>query len=417
MKLMDSTLLGRSLFSFFAAMPDSVTQAVSALYDTYPFPPEPMQDGPPPGYNWRWHYPSAYAFCTGQAPKLGRPRILDAGCGTGVSTDYLAHLNPSAEITAIDISAGTLAVAQERCRRSGVADRIHFQQLSLYNLDQLPGEFDQINCVGVLHHLEDPDRGLAALASKLAPGGILHIFVYAEIGRAEIRQMQAAIALLQGERRGDYRDGVAIGREIFSQLPANNRLRRREEERWALENQRDECFADMYVHPQEIDYNTQTLRRWIEGSGLTFLGFSDRDRWNPDPLFGTSETLRDRFQTLSEWQRYRLIELLDPEITHFEFFLGRSPLPQCDWSDDELLLQAKPVRNECLYGWPSRDIFDPDYRPRTLSEAEYAFLEQCDRPLDSAPTVAELLQTSPLNLAAVRQLIDQQLILLVPAQT
>ena len=398
-------------------MPDSVTQAVSALYDAYPFPPEPMQDGPPPGYNWRWHYPSAYGFCTGQAPKLGRPRILDAGCGTGVSTDYLAHLNPSAEITAIDISAGTLAVAQERCRRSGVVDRIHFQQLSLYDVDQLPGEFDHINCVGVLHHLADPDRGLAALASKLAPGGILHIFVYAEIGRAEIRQMQAAIALLQGEQRGDYRDGVAVGREIFRQLPADNRLRRREEERWALENHRDECFADMYVHPQEIDYNTETLFRWIDASSLTFLGFSDRDRWQPDRLFGESDLLRNRFQSLSERQQYRLIELLDPEITHFEFFLGRSPLPRWNWSDDSQLLQAQPVRNECLYGWPSRDIFDPDYRPRNLSEAEFSFLEACDRNPMAGLTVAELLQDTPLSLAEIRLLLAQQLILLVPSQT
>ena len=30
--------------------------------------------------------------------------VLDAGCGTGVSTDYLAHLNPGSEILAIDIS-------------------------------------------------------------------------------------------------------------------------------------------------------------------------------------------------------------------------------------------------------------------------------------------------------------------------
>ena len=27
--------------------------------------------------------------------------VLDAGCGTGVSTDYLAHLNPGAEILAV----------------------------------------------------------------------------------------------------------------------------------------------------------------------------------------------------------------------------------------------------------------------------------------------------------------------------
>jgi hypothetical protein len=30
--------------------------AVQRLYDTYPFPPEPLLDEPPPGYNWRWNW-------------------------------------------------------------------------------------------------------------------------------------------------------------------------------------------------------------------------------------------------------------------------------------------------------------------------------------------------------------------------
>jgi hypothetical protein len=42
----------------FAAMnaARSISEAVASLYNTYPFPPEPMLDEPPPGYNWRWHW-------------------------------------------------------------------------------------------------------------------------------------------------------------------------------------------------------------------------------------------------------------------------------------------------------------------------------------------------------------------------
>ena len=71
--------------------------------------------------------------------------------------------------------------------------------------------------------------------------------------------MQQAIALLQGDRKGDYGDGVQVGRKIFASLPENNRLVKRERDRWAMENHKDECFADMYVHPQEIDYNIETV--------------------------------------------------------------------------------------------------------------------------------------------------------------
>merc|ERR1712054_632040 len=90
------------------------------------------------------------------------------------------------------------------------------------------GEFDLINCVGVLHHLPDPMAGIKALSKKLAPGGIFHIFVYAELGRWEIQLMQKAISLLQTETKGDYKDGVFVGRKIFDSLPENNRLVKRE---------------------------------------------------------------------------------------------------------------------------------------------------------------------------------------------
>ncbi len=91
-----------------------IRKAVQKLYNTYPFPPDPLLDEPPPGYNWRWHYRSAYNFCTSRKPISEQIRILDAGCGTGSSTEYLVLHNPDADITAIDISENALAVAQKR---------------------------------------------------------------------------------------------------------------------------------------------------------------------------------------------------------------------------------------------------------------------------------------------------------------
>jgi SAM-dependent methyltransferase len=396
-------------------MPDSqaVSTAVAKLYDTYPFPPDPLSDEPPPGYNWRWNWNTAYSFCTGQKPVRQNIRILDAGCGSGVSTEYLAHLNPQAEVVGIDLSAGTLAVAKERCDRTHVSNRVQFCQLSLFDADQLEGEFDLINSVGVLHHTSDPILGIQTLAKKLAPGGIFHIFVYGELGRWEIQLMQQAIALLQGDQRGDFTDGVQVGRQVFAALPENNRLKKREQDRWSLENHRDECFADMYVHPQEIDYNIPTLKELIQASGLDFLGFSNPKVWQLDRLVGTSPEIMSRAAHLDEWERYRLIELLDPEsITHYEFFLGRSPLPRSDWSQDDALLTAIPTLNPCINGWPSNCLFNADYQVINLSEPEVAFLEAVDAP--EPRSIAQILTIVELPLAQVRSLFDRQLILLSP---
>ncbi|PLZ04619.1 class I SAM-dependent methyltransferase [Fischerella thermalis] len=391
----------------------TVSTAVAKLYDTYPFPPEPLLDEPPPGYNWRWNWLAAYNFCTGQKPQKQDIRILDAGCGTGVGTEYLVHLNPHASVVGIDLSAGALDVARERCKRSG-ANRVEFHHLSLYDVAQLSGEFDLINCVGVLHHLDDPIRGIQVLASKLAPGGLMHIFVYGELGRWEIQLMQKAIALIQGEKRGDYRDGVQVGRQIFASLPENNRIVKRERERWSLENQRDECFADMYVHPQEIDYNIDTLFELIDASGLEFIGFSNPGFWQLERLLGKAPELMVRAGELSDRQRYRLIELLDPEVTHYEFFLGRLPITKADWSNDDALMAAIAERNPCIDGFPSQCVFNYDYQIVHLSESELKFLQACE----GKKTVAEILRDDvvvQLELKQVRSLINQQLVMLTPS--
>jgi SAM-dependent methyltransferase len=388
---------------------DRVTQAVSGLYDTYPFPPEPLLDEPPPGYNWRWNWQSAYNFCVGKLPDRLDVNILDAGCGTGVSTEYLVHLNPQARVTAIDISPGALKVATERCQRSG-AERVEFHHLSLFDADRLPGEFDLINSVGVLHHTADPIGGIQALARKLAPGGLMHIFVYGALGRWEITLMQQAIAMLQGDRRGDYRDGVKIGREIFGSLPENNRLLRREKERWSIENHKDECFADMYVHPQEIVYNIDSLFKLIDASGLEFVGFSNPSFWNLDRLLTRAPEALARANNLSNRDRYKLIETIDPDVAHYEFFLAKPPYTKADWSDDTKLLAAIPKVQPCIDLWEGVSLFNYDYQPVKLTTDELPFMlavkENHDR------SVSQLMSETNLALPDVRHLLDRQLIVL-----
>jgi SAM-dependent methyltransferase len=387
---------------------------VQKLYNTYPFPPDPLLNEPPPGYNWRWNWVTAYNFCTGRKPPTDQIRILDAGCGTGVSTEYLIYLNPHAEIVAIDLSENALAIAQKRCQQSGVAAKhqapITFQQMQLENAAQLSGEFDLINSVGVLHHLPDPHKGIKALAQKLAKGGIMHIFVYAELGRWAIQLMQEAIATLQGEQKGDYRDGVQVGRQIFANLPEDNPLVKYEKTRWSLENQRDECFADMYVHPVETDYNINTLFELIDASGLEFVGFSNPNYWYINRLIGKCPDLIERTKNLNEREIYRLIELLDPTLSHYEFFLAKPPLIKYDWSDDNLLKNARPEVNPCLNGFPEATIFNHEYQIVRLSPEQIEFMQACN----GNNKVGEILANMSFNLAEVRQLIRENLIILTP---
>lgn len=390
-----------------------ISAAVRQLYNTYPFPPEPLLDEPPPGYNWRWHWQAAYNFCTGRKPQRDDVQILDAGCGTGVGTEYLVHLNPQAQVTGIDLSDEAINVARERCRRSR-AQRVRLQNLSIYDVDQLDSHFDYINCVGVLHHLPDPIAGIQALANCLKPGGLMHVFVYAELGRREIYLAQQALALLQGGDRQNFTEGVRLGRQLFQALPDSNRLVVEDKRRWSLENHRDANFADMYLHPQEVDYNIETLFELIDASGLSFVGFSNPAYWQIDRLIGSDAELLARSQQLPERDYYRLVELLDPELTHYEFFLSRPPLEQWHWQDDEALRLAIPEIHPCLQGWPSQSLFNYNYQIVSLSEAEFAFMQACEH---HETTVGDLCDRLGFDLAAVRSLQQQQLLLLTPART
>ena len=361
---------------------DAATPVVSAFYDRFPYPGDPLQDGPPPGYNWRWCVDAVRSAVFGAIPPPPRAwRILDAGCGTGVSTDYLCHLNPGASVLAIDISPGALAVARERTRRSGAGDRVADLRLEQRSLLDLAGEgpFDHINSVGVLHHLRDPEAGLRALAERLAPDGLIHLFLYAEGGRWEIRRTQRALGLL-GAEPGE--EGVRLGRELLGSLPPDNRLRQHHERRWALDTAAEANFADMYLHPQETVYDVAGLLDLVERAGLAFAGFSNPEVWDPARLL--TGDLLERARALPPRQLWALVGCLDPDISHFEFFAAARPVasPDPEAAGEQELLALAGERNPCLWGWPSTSLLGPDLRPLSLEPGDVALMEA----LEQAPT-------------------------------
>lgn len=66
------------------------------------------------------------------AASFDKPRIVDIGTGSGAIAVALAHLLPSTQITAIDLSAAALAIARANAERNGVAGRIRFVQGDLF---------------------------------------------------------------------------------------------------------------------------------------------------------------------------------------------------------------------------------------------------------------------------------------------
>lgn len=120
--------------------------------------------------------------------------ILIAGCGTGQEAMYYSHTFPEANILAVDLSKTSLAYAIRQTRELG-AKNISFAQADIL---ELPGAlnrtFDVISSSGVLHHMEEPEKGFAALDRLLKPGGIMRLALYSKTGRRSIRRAREIIA-------------------------------------------------------------------------------------------------------------------------------------------------------------------------------------------------------------------------------
>jgi ubiquinone/menaquinone biosynthesis C-methylase UbiE len=96
--------------------------------------------------------------------------ILEAGCGVGAQTIPLAKNNPHSQITAIDISAVSLADAARNLKEENITN-VSLRRADIYNLPFQPETFDHIFICFVLEHLAKPLDILITLKNYLKPGG------------------------------------------------------------------------------------------------------------------------------------------------------------------------------------------------------------------------------------------------------
>lgn len=122
----------------------------------------------------------------GPASFLGsqKLRILDAGCGAGISALLLfGESLATHEYVGVDISD---AVVQGRRNFEDLGIPAYFEQANLQELPEDIGKFDVIFSEGVLHHTDGVQDSLTYLASRLKPGGRIAFYVYAR--KAPIRE-------------------------------------------------------------------------------------------------------------------------------------------------------------------------------------------------------------------------------------
>jgi DNA-binding transcriptional MerR regulator/trans-aconitate methyltransferase len=150
--------------------------------------------------------------------------VLEVGCGVGAQTVTVAERSPGAILTAIDLSAESLAAARKRTYAAGIRE-VTFTQADIYTLPRPDGHlatamFDHVFVCFVLEHLPRPAEALRRLRAMLKPGGTItviegdHGSAYFHPDSSAARDAIACQVSLQRNAGGD----ALIGRRLHPLL-------------------------------------------------------------------------------------------------------------------------------------------------------------------------------------------------------
>ncbi len=138
------------------------------------------------------------AHLTAEAGNLRPGFALDAGCGHGSDTLWLA--TRGWQVTAVDFSAAALAHAQSTAEAAGadVAGRVDWIEADLARWTPQPGRYDLVVCLYV-HVPGSVTQMVRRMGSGVAPGGTLllvgHRPVDPETGAATIAAGQVQVSV------------------------------------------------------------------------------------------------------------------------------------------------------------------------------------------------------------------------------
>lgn len=250
---------------------------VRAQYQRYPYPRwiDASLGEPKP-------FATALRECFPKHPLGGLPKgpidLLIAGCGTGRQVAHAVSHFETRELTAVDLSAPSLAYAKRALGALGFT-QINFAEADLLTLPDWPERFDVIECLGVLHHMAEPDDGLASLVKVLKPGGFLRIGLYRERARGPVT---AARHLIQEWGLRDAPADIREARRRLRALPTDHPAHAitLNTDFYATSGLHDYIF-NVIEHQYRPAEGARSIAKFLKAAGLTFVGF---DNVRPDKL-------------------------------------------------------------------------------------------------------------------------------------
>jgi SAM-dependent methyltransferase len=289
-----------------------MTERVRAQYEAFPYPPRDPRDeakrlieGSPSHLLEINHYVFA-----GRRDFRQPFRALIAGGGTGDGTimlaQHLADRGCPAELVYLDVSSAARVIAEARAQRRNLTS-IRFMTASLLELPKLAlGQFDYIDCCGVLHHLPDPAAGLAVLAAALKNDGGIGLMVYGSLGRIGVYHLQKILRQLAADEPDATR--LDLAHRLLKQLPTTNWFARNPFMHDHL-NVGDAGLYDLLLHSQDRAYTVPELAELASAAGLAIAGLIEPWRYDPASYLSDGALLK-RIASLDRLERAGVAEQL-----------------------------------------------------------------------------------------------------------
>ncbi len=257
---------------------------------------------------------------------FARPfRALVAGGGTGDACIMLAQQlvdrRCPGEVVYLDLSSASRAVCEARAKARGLRN-IQFLTGSLLDLPSMNiGQFDYIDCTGVLHHLPDPTAGMQALASVLQPEGGIGVMLYGEYGRSGVYPLQEMLRTLAPLSMA-LEDRLAMAKRLIRFLPTTNLFRRNPYLNDHVTGG-DAGLYDLLLHSCDRAFTVPQIGAMSAASGLRVVAFLEPVRYEPS-TYMSDPVIARQTSSLPLMERAAFAERLAGNLRTHVFYATRA---------------------------------------------------------------------------------------------
>jgi len=298
---------------------DSITQKVENMYKKYPYP-SPSIDITQTNELLNL----LRIFEIESKIKLEEKNILDAGTGSGHRITNVAQFFKKCNFLGIDISEKSLEIANGLKNIKKIKN-IQFQKHNIMTGVENLGKFDIVLCMGVLHHLSDPSKGLEMLTKTLKDDGVIFLYLYGKLGGHKRMLNKEMISILLGKEKSNYDLGIELVRDL-----GLNKF----DYGWNLnfknKGEEDSLIVDSLLHANEFLYDCNDIDNLFKESnlygysifgitegtqGLIFDSGTKSDKKLSIPQTNISKTLKSDlslscYESLNLKEKFRIIDLI-----------------------------------------------------------------------------------------------------------